>query len=156
MLKIRLARTGKRGHPMYRIVVMEARSSRQGTVVDTIGTYNPALKDAVVVDKQKYEEWVKKGAQASDAVLRFVLTKAEKVKRWPNIVSKKEAKPVKSEAKVEIPKVEETPAEAPAAVEEAPVQDAESTTAQDAAPEAETPATPEVVAETVEDTPVKE
>lgn len=156
MLKIRLARTGKRGHPMYRIVVMEARSSRQGTVVDTIGTYNPALKDAVVVDKQKYEEWVKKGAQASDAVLRFVLTKAEKVKRWPNIVSKKEAKPAKSEPKVEAPKVEETPATAPAAVEEAPAPEVETAPAQDTAPDAETPATAEVATETVEGTPAKE
>jgi len=90
MLKIRLARTGKRGHPMYRIVVMEARSSRQGTVVDTIGVYNPSLKkDSLVLDKPKYDEWIKKGAQASDAVLRFVMTKAEKQKRWPDIKAKK-------------------------------------------------------------------
>lgn len=149
MLKIRLARTGKRGHPMYRIVVMEARSSRQGTVVDTIGTYNPALKkDAVVVDKQKYEEWVKKGAQASDAVLRFVLTKTEKEKRWPTI---KAVKAVKEE-KVQKPQVEE----APAVVEETPAAEVEATPTPEAAPETETPATSEVAAETVEATPAKE
>jgi ribosomal protein S16 len=118
--------------------------------VDTIGTYNPALKqDAVVVDKQKYEEWVKKGAQASDAVLRFVLTKAEKVKRWPDIKAVKAVKEVKEETK---PQMEG----APAVVEEAPAQEAESTTAPEAAPELETPAPAEVVEETPEATPVKE
>jgi len=134
MLKIRLARTGKRGHPMYRIVVMEARSSRQGTVVDTIGIYNPSLKkDGLVLDKAKYDEWVKKGAQASDAVLRFVMTKAEKQKRWPDIKAKKVEKSAeKSEPKAKEPKVEEVPAAEPAvdaektpeAVEEKTVEEA--------------------------------
>lgn len=154
MLKIRLARTGKRGQPTYRIVVMEARSSRQGTVVDTIGSYNPALKqDAVVVDKQKYEEWVKKGAQASDAVLRFVLTKAEKVKRWPNIAAKKEEKAEKPEPKAEEPKVEETPAETSTEeVTEAPVaEESAASVAEEVAAPAE-----EIPAVSAEETPVKE
>lgn len=139
MLKIRLARTGKRGHPMYRIVVMEARSSLQGTVVDTIGTYNPSLKkDGLVLDKPKYDEWVKKGAQASDAVLRFVMTKAEKQKRWPDIKAKKAEKVAeKSEPKAEEPKVEEKPAEE--SVESTEVKTEEPSTAEETAVE-ETPA----------------
>ncbi|MCC7304128.1 30S ribosomal protein S16 [bacterium] len=96
MLKIRLARTGKRGQATYRIVVMEARTSRQGSVVDTLGWYNPGLKaDGLSLDMEKYAEWVKKGAQASDSVLRLTLTKEEKEKRWPSI-AKKEA-PAKEE-----------------------------------------------------------
>jgi small subunit ribosomal protein S16 len=131
---------------MYRIVVMEARSSRQGTVVDTIGTYNPALKkDAVVVDKQKYEDWVKKGAQATDAVLRFVMTKAEKEKRWPKIVAKKEAAEAKAEKKSE-----EVASEAPTVAEETPATETESAPVQEAAPESET--SPEMA----EATPTKE
>ena len=95
MLKVRLARTGKRGQPMYRIVVMEARTSRQGKIVDTLGWYNPGLKENnLSVDMAKYGEWIKKGAQPTDSVLRFVLTKEEKEKRWPNI-AKKEAAPAK-------------------------------------------------------------
>ena len=89
MLKVRLARTGKRGQPMYRIVVMEARSSRQGKIVESLGWYNPALKEnALNVDMTKYEEWVKKGAQPSDSVLRLVLSKEEKAKRWPDVAKK--------------------------------------------------------------------
>lgn len=89
MLKVRLARTGKRGQATYRIVVMEARTSRQGSVVDTLGWYNPGVKENnLSVDMTKYEEWVKKGAQASDSVLRLVLTKEEKEKRWPSVAKK--------------------------------------------------------------------
>lgn len=98
MLKIRLARTGKRGQATYRIVVMEARTSRQGKVTDTLGWYNPGVKENnLSLDKAKYEDWMKKGAQPSDSVLRLVLTKAEKIKMWPNIEKKKVE--VKEEAK---------------------------------------------------------
>lgn len=89
MLKVRLARTGKRGQPMYRIVVMEARTSRQGKIVESIGWYNPGLKEkGLQLDMTKYEEWVKKGAQPTDSVLRLVLPKEEKEKRWPTIAKK--------------------------------------------------------------------
>ena len=95
MLKVRLARTGKRGQATYRIVVMEARTSRQGKIVDTLGWYNPGLKEnSLKFDMVKYQDWVVKGAQASDSVLKLILTREEKEKRWPN-VAKKEAAPVK-------------------------------------------------------------
>lgn len=95
MLKVRLARTGKRGQATYRIVVMEARTSRQGKIVDTLGWYNPGLKENnLKFDMVKYQEWVVKGAQASDSVLKLILTREEKEKRWPN-VAKKVTPPVK-------------------------------------------------------------
>ncbi len=91
MLKVRLARIGKRGQPTYRIVVMEARTSRNGKIVDTLGWYNPLQKDnSLSLDKTKYQEWVKKGAQPTDSVLRFVLSDKEKEAKWPKI-EKKEA-----------------------------------------------------------------
>lgn len=89
MLKIRLERTGKRGQPSYRIVLKEARTPRDGKVVETIGTYNPLEKEnRLVLDTAKYEEWLKKGAQPTDAVLRLVLTKEEKELRWPSVEKK--------------------------------------------------------------------
>ncbi len=89
MLKIRLERTGKRGQPSYRIVIKEARTPRDGKVVETIGTYNPLEKEnKLVLDTVKYAEWVKKGAQATDAVLKLVLTKEEKEIRWPKVEKK--------------------------------------------------------------------
>lgn len=74
---------------MYRIVVMEARTSRQGKIVESLGWYNPGLKEkGLQLDMTKYEEWVKKGAQPTDSVLRLVLPKEEKEKRWPTIAKK--------------------------------------------------------------------
>lgn len=74
---------------MYRIVVMEARSSRQGKIADTLGWYNPSQKDSpLTIDKVRYEEWLKKGAQPTDSVLRLVLSPEEKEKRWPKIEKK--------------------------------------------------------------------
>jgi small subunit ribosomal protein S16 len=68
---------------------MEARTSRNGKVVDTIGWYNPLVKEnSLSMDMDKYREWIKKGAQPSDSVLRFVLTNEEKAKKWPSVEKK--------------------------------------------------------------------
>jgi small subunit ribosomal protein S16 len=75
-LKIRLARGGAKKRPVYRIVVADARAPRDGRFLEKIGTYNPMLaKDAagrVVLDLDKAKEWLAKGAQPTDRVLRFL------------------------------------------------------------------------------------
>lgn len=68
MLKIRLSKLGKKGHPSYRIVVADARSSRDGAVKDAVGFFNPG-EGKFQLDKEKFESWVKKGAQPTQAVL---------------------------------------------------------------------------------------
>lgn len=73
MLKIKLTRTGKRGQPSYRIVVVEARSKRDGKYLESLGFYNPLTKpNTIKVDKKKYQEWKAKGAQPTDTVRRLV------------------------------------------------------------------------------------
>jgi small subunit ribosomal protein S16 len=75
-LKIRLARGGSKKRPVYRIVVADARSPRDGRFLEKLGTYNPMLaKDnaaRVVLDIDKAKEWMSKGAQPTDRVLRFL------------------------------------------------------------------------------------
>lgn len=69
MLKIRLKRTGKKNQPSYQIVVIKARSKRDGKYVDSLGYYNPLTNPATIkLDKKKYQEWVKKGAQPTQTV----------------------------------------------------------------------------------------
>jgi small subunit ribosomal protein S16 len=69
MLVIRLSRTGKVHEPHYRIVVQEKRSKLNGKSVDIIGHYHPAqTSKLLVVNKEKAEAWLKKGAQLSDTV----------------------------------------------------------------------------------------
>lgn len=75
-LKIRLARGGAKKRPIYRIVVADVRSPRDGRFLEKIGSYNPMLaKDSglrVVLDLEKAKEWLAKGAQPTDRVLRFL------------------------------------------------------------------------------------
>jgi small subunit ribosomal protein S16 len=73
MLKIRLRRMGAIRQPHYRIVVTDARSPRDGHFIETLGHYNPLTNPATIqVDVAKYEEWRKKGAQPTEAVVSLV------------------------------------------------------------------------------------
>ncbi len=73
MLKIKLARFGKKKQPHYRIVINEARDKRDGKYVEMIGNYAPTLTPKLLeLDIEKYEAWLKKGAQPTDTVLALV------------------------------------------------------------------------------------
>ena len=68
-VKIRLKRAGAKNNPVFRVVVADSRSPRDGKFIEEIGTYNPRQKDSNVklnLDRIKY--WVSKGAQPSDTV----------------------------------------------------------------------------------------
>lgn len=71
MLKIRLARIGKKNQPHYRIVVTEARSRRAGRPVAFLGSWHPK-DDKLVLKKETYQEWVQKGASPTPAVQRLI------------------------------------------------------------------------------------
>ena len=70
MIKIRLARGGKKHDPKYRIVAIEKSNKRSGKALDTIGFWDPK-NDNLKLDKKLLDEWVKKGAQVSDAVKKL-------------------------------------------------------------------------------------
>ena len=85
-LKIRLARAGSKKRPYYHIVVAAATAPRDGKYVDIVGSFNPFLaktdENRVKLDAAKAADWLKKGAQPTDRVLRF-LDKAGVKKRDP-------------------------------------------------------------------------
>ncbi len=69
MLSIRLRRAGSTKKPYFRVVVLEARSARDTSFVENLGTYNPRSKPAqVAIDKARVEHWLKRGARPSDSV----------------------------------------------------------------------------------------
>ena len=73
MLRIRLKRTGSRNQPSYRIVVADQRIPRDGAFVDHLGHYNPRMDPPeVVIDSEKAREWMRLGAQPTDAVRRMI------------------------------------------------------------------------------------
>ncbi len=75
-LKIRLARGGSKKRPIYSIVVADVRAPRDGRFVEKVGSYNPLLaKDAeqrVVLNTERVQHWISKGAKPTDRVLRFL------------------------------------------------------------------------------------
>ena len=72
MLRIRLRRVGKKGHPSYRIVVADSRSPRDGAYVEWIGQYDPMVDPPhVTLKEERAVAWLKQGAQPSDAVKRI-------------------------------------------------------------------------------------
>ena len=73
MLRIRLSRVGKKGHPAYRIVVAEAKSPRDGAYLEWIGTYDPMQNPpAVTLKRDRAQHWLSVGAQASEPVQRIL------------------------------------------------------------------------------------
>ena len=75
-LKIRLARAGTQKRPVYHIVIADSRSPRDGRFIERLGYFNPLLPkektERLKLDLEKVQAWMKKGAQPSDRVMRFL------------------------------------------------------------------------------------
>lgn len=68
-VRIRMKKMGKKGRPCYRIVVVDARSPRDGKVIEEVGTYDPMIGDVdarVTVKRERIDYWLSVGAQASE------------------------------------------------------------------------------------------
>ena len=78
MVKIRLQRVGKKKAPFYHIVVADSRVSRDGKIVEKIGSYDPMTNPAtIVLDNEKVATWIKNGAKPTDTV-KALIEKASK------------------------------------------------------------------------------
>jgi len=72
---MRLSRVGSTKNPIYRVVIADSRSPRDGRFIETIGHYNPQVNPSSIdIDKAKAEEWLRKGAQPTDTVKRLLAT----------------------------------------------------------------------------------
>jgi small subunit ribosomal protein S16 len=75
-VKIRLRRTGRKKQPMYRIVVADSRSPRDGKFIEVVGQYAPRSGEtALNLKHDRVNYWLDNGAQPSDTV-RSLLRKA--------------------------------------------------------------------------------
>src|SRR5574339_126452 len=69
MVKIRLARRGRKKLAMYDVVVADARAPRDGRFIEKIGTYNPLTVPATIeLNDERAFRWLMNGAQPSDTV----------------------------------------------------------------------------------------
>ncbi len=72
-VKIRMKRVGAKNAPVFRIVVADSRSPRDGKFIEELGTYQPLKKgDNVTMDLERANYWVSKGAQPSETVASFI------------------------------------------------------------------------------------
>ena len=72
MLKVKLTRVGKKGSALYRIIVVEARSKRDGRYLEALGFYNPHTKPTTVkLNLKRYQYWLSKGAQPTQTVYKL-------------------------------------------------------------------------------------
>ena len=75
--KIRLARVGSKKNPIYRVVVADGRSPRDGRFIEIVGRYNPQTDPSTIdLDTDKIQAWIDKGAQPSDSVRRLLKAQA--------------------------------------------------------------------------------
>ena len=153
MLKIRLARGGAKKRPYYSIVVADSHSPRDGRFIEKVGAYNPMLKKddpaRVTLKVESIQAWLKKGAQPTDRVARFLAN--EGLVKWEAGNNPNKAEPGRK-AKERAEERAQREADRAAAAAEAAAQPAPEPEAAPAeeAPAAEAPAAEEAAPEQTE------
>ena len=72
-VKIRLTRVGSKKNPIYRVVVADSRSPRDGRFIEIVGRYNPRTEPSTIeLDQSKIDDWLSKGAQPTESVRRLI------------------------------------------------------------------------------------
>lgn len=114
MVKIRLARFGKKGEPHYRLVAIQAREKRESKAIEYLGYYNPRTKPSTVdIKKERVEYWLSVGAQPTETVAYLLskegLYKIEQKKKYSKKPGKKKTERAKQakEGKKEAPPKED-------------------------------------------------
>ena len=91
-VKIRLARRGRKKLAMYDVIVADARSPRDGRIIEKLGTYNPLTNPATILIKEdRALDWLLKGAQPTDTVRRILSHKGVMFKKHLQVGVLKEA-----------------------------------------------------------------
>ncbi len=74
-VRIRLTRVGGRKNPIWRVVIADQRSKRDGRVIETVGHYNAQTEPStIVLDEVRVKDWLARGAQPTDTVKKLLRT----------------------------------------------------------------------------------
>ena len=80
--RIRLQRKGRKGKPIYSLVIADQRSPRDGKFIEKVGTYNPNTNPATInIDFDKCVDWVMKGASPTDTCRAILSYKGVMLKK---------------------------------------------------------------------------
>jgi small subunit ribosomal protein S16 len=89
MLVIRMQRTGRKGHAMFRVVVQDSRRTpTSGKVVASLGSYDPHTKVALL-SKDKVGFYLEHGAQPSERVAKLLKSEGIKLPSWVSLAKEK-------------------------------------------------------------------
>ncbi len=92
MVRIRLRRVGKRKQPVYRVVVADSHSPRDGRFIEIIGQYKPLTNPSeITIDTEKALDWLRKGARPSESVTALL----KRTGIWSTFVADKGPAPKK-------------------------------------------------------------
>jgi small subunit ribosomal protein S16 len=93
-VKLRLMRIGKKKQPVYRVVVADSRSPRDGRFIEILGTYEPRMEPSrVVINNDRAVKWLSEGAQPTETVARL-LNQSGAIEQWKTGVAPVAAEPV--------------------------------------------------------------
>ena len=74
-VRMRLTRVGGKKDPIWRVVVADQRSKRDGRVIETVGHYNPQTNPSTItIDEARVRDWLARGAQPSETVRKLLRT----------------------------------------------------------------------------------
>jgi len=126
LVKIRLKRMGTTKRPVYRLVVADSRSPRDGRFIEAIGFYDPLPSPAVVrIDTERVQLWLKRGARPSDSARQLLVKEGILAARAFTVtVREPAAEPAKATANGAAKAAAPAPEEAPESELEAEVAEA--------------------------------
>jgi small subunit ribosomal protein S16 len=77
-VRVRLTRVGSKKNPIWRVVVADQRSPRDGRFIEAIGHYNPQTEPStILIDEERLEHWLQRGAQPTGTVKQLMKARAK-------------------------------------------------------------------------------
>ena len=74
-VRLRLTRVGGKKDPIWRVVVADQRSPRDGRIIETVGRYNAQTDPSTItIDEDRVRHWLSQGAQPTDQVRKLLKT----------------------------------------------------------------------------------
>lgn len=141
-VRVRLTRVGNKKNPIWRVVVADQRSPRDGRSIETLGHYNPQTQPStIVINRERLDFWLDRGAQPTGTVKKLLRAPNTEIAAAVQPEAPVAEAPSEPEAEPEAPAEAEAPAEVEA---EAPAEaDAPASEPDSGAPAAEADAASE-------------
>src|SRR3954453_23617441 len=82
-VRIRLTRIGARKDPVWRVVVADQRSPRDGRAIETVGHYNAQTEPStIVLNEERIRAWMERSAQPTRTLAQLIRTQNISAERW--------------------------------------------------------------------------